>query len=91
MSNTKTLAIVAILTAATLVIGVTFAATLTQSAFATTKGDPGKDKKAPDIVCTANNSDTSTIAFICQDVQAKQSGSGTLSQSATGTITIGGP
>jgi hypothetical protein len=45
MNNTKTLAIVAVLTAATLVVGVTFAATTTQSALAYSKGDPGKDKK----------------------------------------------
>src|SRR6188472_1872078 len=47
MNNTKTLAIVAVLTAATLVIGVTFAAT-TQSAFAAAqKGaqDKKQDKK----------------------------------------------
>jgi hypothetical protein len=34
MTNTRTLAIVAVLTAATLVVGVTFAATATHSAFA---------------------------------------------------------
>jgi hypothetical protein len=39
MNNTKTLAIVAILTAATLVIGVTFAAATTPSAFADKKDD----------------------------------------------------
>jgi hypothetical protein len=44
MNNTKSLAIVAVLTAAALVIGVTFAATTTPSAFAAKKGDPGKDK-----------------------------------------------
>jgi hypothetical protein len=38
MNNTKSLAIVAVLIAATLVVGVTFAAT-TQSAFAARKGD----------------------------------------------------
>ena len=43
MNNTRTLAIVAILTAATLVVGVTFAATL--AAFAYKKGgDDRKDK-----------------------------------------------
>jgi hypothetical protein len=44
MNNTKTLAIVAVLTAATLVVGVTFAATTTHSAFAYKK-DNGKDRK----------------------------------------------
>jgi hypothetical protein len=47
MNNTRTLAIVAILIAATLVVGVTFAAT-TQSAFAAyghKKGDKKDDKK----------------------------------------------
>jgi hypothetical protein len=39
MNNTKTLAIVAVLTAATLVVGVTFAATAT--AFAFKKGNEG--------------------------------------------------
>ena len=38
MNNTKTLAIVAVLTAATLVVGVTFAATATQTAFAYKRG-----------------------------------------------------
>jgi hypothetical protein len=63
---------------------------MTQSAFAA-KGDPGKDKKNPaDFKCTGKNTgDGNTIAFICQDNQAKQSGSGTISQSATGTISIG--
>ncbi len=44
MNNTRTLAIVAVLTAATLVVGVTFAATSTPSAFAYKK-DNGKDRK----------------------------------------------
>jgi hypothetical protein len=39
MNNTKSLAIVAVLAAATLVIGVTFAATTTPSAFADKKDD----------------------------------------------------
>ena len=42
MNNTRTLEIVAVLTAAALVIGVTFATTTTPSAFAYKKGDPGK-------------------------------------------------
>jgi hypothetical protein len=44
MNNTKTLTIAAILTAATLVVGVTFAATATHSAFAFKKrGDKERD------------------------------------------------
>jgi hypothetical protein len=43
MNNTKTLAIVAILTAATLVVGVTFAATHSASAYYQKKGDKGRD------------------------------------------------
>jgi hypothetical protein len=44
MSNTKILAIVAVLTAATLVVGVTFAATSAHSAFAYKKrGDKERD------------------------------------------------
>ena len=39
MNNTRTLGIAAILIAATLVVGVTFAAATTQSAFASRKGD----------------------------------------------------
>ena len=42
MNNTRTLAIVAVLTAATLVVGVTFAAT-THPAFADKKKDNGND------------------------------------------------
>jgi len=63
MSNTKTLAIVAVLTAATLVIGVTFAAT-TQSAFAAAqKGaqDKKQDKKQdPKGKDRGNNGNTVT-------------------------------
>jgi hypothetical protein len=43
MTNTKTLAIVAVLTAATLVVGVTFAAAATPSAFAYKKGGDKED------------------------------------------------
>ena len=43
MNNTRTLAIVAVLTAATLVVGLTVAATMTTSAFAGGKKD-GQDK-----------------------------------------------
>jgi len=55
MNNTKTLAIVALLTAATLVIGVTFAAT-TQSAFAAAQ-DKKQDPKGKD---RGNNGNTVT-------------------------------
>ena len=45
MTNTRTLAIVAVLTAATLVVGVTVAATSAHSAFAFKKrGDKERDK-----------------------------------------------
>ena len=59
MNNTKTLAIVAVLTAATLVIGVTFAATTTPSAFAAKKGaqDKKQDPKGKD---KGNNGNTVT-------------------------------
>jgi hypothetical protein len=59
MNNTKTLAIVAVLTAATLVIGVTFAAT-TQSAFAADQ-KRGQDKKQdPKGKDKGNNGNTVT-------------------------------
>ena len=59
MNNTKTLAIVAVLTAATLVIGVTFAAT-TQSAFAADQ-KRGQDKKQdPKGKDSSNNGNTVT-------------------------------
>jgi hypothetical protein len=44
MNNTKTLAIVAVLTAATLVVGLTVAATMTTSAFAGGSKRYGQDK-----------------------------------------------
>ena len=44
MNNTKTLAIVAVLTAATLVVGLTVAATMTSSAFAGGSKRYGQDK-----------------------------------------------
>jgi hypothetical protein len=43
MSNTKILTIVAVLSAATLVVGVTFAATSANSAFAYKRGDKERD------------------------------------------------
>jgi hypothetical protein len=45
MNNTKTLAIVAILTAATLVVGVSFAATHSASAYYQKRGGDKKDDK----------------------------------------------
>jgi hypothetical protein len=62
MNNTKTLAIVAILTAATLVVGVTFAATTTHSALAYQKkrGDDRKDKER-DNGSANGNTDTAQI------------------------------
>ena len=44
MNNTRTLAIVAVLTAATLVVGLTVAATMTPSAFAGSSEKDGQDK-----------------------------------------------
>ena len=59
MSNTKTLAIVAVLTAATLVIGVTFAAT-TQSAFAAAQKGAQDKKQDPKGKDRGNNGNTVT-------------------------------
>jgi hypothetical protein len=65
MNNTKTLAIVAVLMAATLVVGVTFAATAAHSASAYLKKKPGqddkKDNKARDGGSGNENGNTVTI------------------------------
>jgi hypothetical protein len=60
MSNTKSLAILAVLTAATLVIGVTFAATTTPSAFAYKKG-PQDKKQDPKGRDGGNDGNTVTV------------------------------
>ena len=57
MNNTRNLTIVAILIAATLVVGVTFAAT-TQSAFAARKGD----KKIVEMVIQLPNRNANNTA-----------------------------
>jgi hypothetical protein len=71
MSNTKTLAIVAVLTAATLVIGVTFAATTTPSAFAAMKGpqDKKQDPKGKD-----GSNDGNTVTVQANKQKGSQSG-----------------
>jgi hypothetical protein len=69
MNNTRTLAIVAILTAATLVVGVTFAAT--SAAFAYKKGgddrkDKGRDNGSKDgntVTIQANKQKASVSGF----------------------------
>src|SRR6187200_3702232 len=74
MNNTKTLAIVAVLMAATLVVG-TFAtmATTTQSAYAYAKKPPGQDdKKTRDNGSGSGNGNTVTI----EECQNKGSSSG---------------
>ena len=63
MNSTRTLSIVAVLTAATLVIGVTFAAT-THPAFAYTKKDPRKD----------NGNDGNTVTIQANKQKGTQSG-----------------
>ena len=76
MNNTKTLAIVAVLTAATLVVGLTVATTMTQSALAGGKkdredkyvmkggqGNGGKDN-------SSGNGNTNTIQVLKQNAKA---------------------
>ena len=63
MNNTRTLAIVAVLTAATLVVGVTVAATATPSALAYGQKKGGNDKKDKerDNGSASGNTDTAQI------------------------------
>ena len=68
MNNTRTLAIVAVLTAATLVVGVTLAATTTPSAFAYKKGDMKKDPKKD------NGNDGNTVTIQANKQKGSQSG-----------------
>ena len=75
MNNTRTLAIVAVLTAATLVVGLTVAATMTPSAFAGGKGygqdkyvkggqsNGGKDNRS-------GNGNTNTIQVLKQNAKS---------------------
>jgi hypothetical protein len=77
MNNTKTLAIVAVLTAATLVVGVTFAAATTHSAFAYKKdnGKDRKDMKGKDARDNGNsNSNTNTVTVQADKQKASVSG-----------------
>jgi hypothetical protein len=77
MNNTKTLAIVAILTAATLVVGVTFAAATTHSAFAYKKdnGKDRKDMKGKDASDNGNsNSNANTVTVQADKQKASVSG-----------------
>jgi hypothetical protein len=74
MNNTKTLAIVAVLTAATLVVGLTVAATMTTSAFAGGSKGYGQDKymkgKGQDSYKKDGNGNTNTIQVLKQNAKA---------------------
>jgi hypothetical protein len=77
MNNTKTLAIVAVLIAATLVVGVTFAAATTHSAFAYKKdnGKDRKDMKGKDARDNGNsNSNANTVTVQADKQKASVSG-----------------
>jgi hypothetical protein len=67
LNNTKTRAIVAVLTAATLVVGLTIAATMTPSAFAGGKGY-GQDKYVKDN--RSGNGNTNTIQVLKQNAKS---------------------
>jgi hypothetical protein len=88
MNNTRTLAIVALLTAATLVIEVTFAATTTTpSAFAAKKGDHGKDKKQDPKGKDNGSNDGNTVTTQVNKQKGSQSGhDNSFEQSATNVI-----
>jgi hypothetical protein len=84
MNNTRTLAIVAILTAATLVVGVTFAVATTHSAFAyyMKKKDDNKDKERD-----GGNGNGNTVTVQANKQKASQSGfDNTQEQEAQNTI-----
>ena len=68
MNNTRTLAIVAVLTAATLVVGVTFAATHSALAYFPKKDDK-KDKERD-----GGNGNDNTVTVQVNKQKAKQSG-----------------
>ena len=73
MSNTRTLAIVAVLTAATLVVGLTVAATMTTSAFAGGGKKNGHDKyvkRGHDGYKKDGNGNTNTIQVLKQNAKA---------------------
>jgi hypothetical protein len=69
MNNTKTLAIVAILMAATLVVGTfaTMATTTTQSAYAYAKKPPGQDNKKTRDNGSGNRNGNTITALKCQN------------------------
>ncbi|HET7345103.1 MAG TPA: hypothetical protein VFJ05_04435 [Nitrososphaeraceae archaeon] len=84
MNNTRTLAIVTVLTAATLVVGGTLAATTIPSAFAYLKKvvDPKKDPKGKD-----NGNDGNTVTTQANKQKGSQSGyDNSFEQSATNLI-----
>ena len=74
MNNTRTLAIVAVLTAATLVVGLTVAATMTSSAFAGGGKRYGHDKymkgRGQDSYKKDGNGNTNTIQVLKQNAKA---------------------
>jgi hypothetical protein len=75
MNNTRILAIVAVLTAATLVVGLTVAATMTTSAFAGGSKRYGHDKYmkggGQDSYKKDGNGNTNTIQILKQNAKAK--------------------
>jgi hypothetical protein len=89
MSNTKTsLAIVAVLMAATLVVGVTFAATAAHSASAYVKKKPGQDDKKDKARDGGNgNQNGNTVTVLKADNKGSASGFDTsVNQEAENTI-----
>jgi hypothetical protein len=73
MNNTRTLAIVAVLTAATLVVGLTVAGTMTPSAFAGGGKKGGHDKyvkRGHDGYKKDGNGNTNTIQVLKQNAKA---------------------
>jgi hypothetical protein len=86
MNNTKTLAIVAVLMAATLVVGVTFAATAAHSASAYLKKKPGQDDKK-DKARDGGNENGNTITVLIAKNKGYASGFDTnVNQEAENTI-----
>ena len=73
MNNTKTLAIVAVLTAATLVVGLTVAATMTPSVLAGGDKKNGHDKyvkRGQDGYKKDGNGNTNTVQILKQNAKA---------------------
>ncbi len=73
MSNTRTLTIVVVLTAATLVVGLTVAATMTPSAFAGGGKKNGHDKyvkRGQDSYKKDGNGNTNTVQILKQNAKA---------------------